>query len=102
MATWGRLTSSGYPTRRLGAVVCSAGDGLCASRAESLGNFALRDASLKSTNSRKKLLDESFTARAAFGGISAVDSVDEFDDTDSRNSGLLVAGRIDDTGPTAR
>jgi hypothetical protein len=57
---------------------------------------------LKSTNSRKKLLDESFTARAAFGGISAVDSVDEFDDTDSRNSGLLVAGRIDDTGPTAR
>jgi hypothetical protein len=26
-----------------------------------------------------------------------VDSVDEFDDTDSRNSGLLVAGRIDDT-----
>jgi hypothetical protein len=45
----------------------------------------------------KKLLDESFTARAAFGGISAVDSVDEFDDPDSRNSGLLVAGRIDDT-----
>ena len=35
-------------------------------------------------DSGKKLLDEGFTARTAFGGISTVDSVDEFDDADRR------------------
>jgi hypothetical protein len=44
----------------------------------------------------KKLLDEGFTARPAFGGVSTVDSVDEFHDADRRQRGLLVAGRIDD------
>jgi hypothetical protein len=32
----------------------------------------------------KKLLDEGFTARPAFGGISTVDSVDELHDADRR------------------
>ena len=32
----------------------------------------------------KKLLDEGFTARPAFGAVSTVNSVDEFDDTHRR------------------
>ena len=44
----------------------------------------------------KKLLDERFTASPAFGGVSTVNSVDEFDDTHWRQRGLLVADRFDD------
>ncbi len=32
----------------------------------------------------KKLLDEGFTTRPAFGGVSTVNAVDEFDDTHRR------------------
>jgi hypothetical protein len=45
---------------------------------------------------RQELFDECFAPRPPFGGIGTVDTVNEFDDTDRRQGGLLVAGRIDD------
>jgi hypothetical protein len=44
----------------------------------------------------QKILDERFATRSPFSRIRTVNAVNEFNDSDGRQGGLLVAGGVDD------